>query len=141
MDKIDIFNVEKIVFSSSNFRKKYKLDKSYDRYFKEYNFLKQSGIDKSLINKLFKNFLDKLSNDKNYLFKINSSKSSIIHELNINVNKENRQSYINNKINNYKLKCVNNNSHYSKNINNIIKMYPNFSLFRNKEELKILFWR
>lgn len=142
--ELNIFNIEEVIFKNNALINNLKLKERYPEIFKEYSFLKSSGLHKSIINKLMKNFLEKLSNDSSLPFKIKSQRNKVYYCINFELSKKNYVNYISKDYYNINNFLITNNKHVSidnnKLLNNIYKLYNNITITRNSNILNILFY-
>lgn len=169
MDQLDIFNVEELIFR--NPRAKKVLWDDFQDFFKEYFFLKQSGIDQTMLNKLYIRFLRRLA-QKDYVdlldaifkgdgptdLKYNFKKK--IHQLDLKLSRKkytlNRHVCILNKYeesshsDDSKTNSTGNHqlslslsliAESREKIEGIFKLYPQIFATRTRDEVKITFWR
>lgn len=150
MEILNIFTVEKLIFL--NPKAKRVLWKEFPKFFKEYILLKQAGVDSALFNKLYMKFFEKFAEKdfEQYLEEIFGSRlinfNYNFKKIIVNVNfkfkevcvKFNYFNKVNLKYSNLKLINLTENS---TNIHEISRQYPNMVCTRDKENLKITFWR
>jgi len=147
MEKLNIFTVEKLIFS--NPKAKRVLWKEFQEFFKEYIFLKQAGVDTALLSKLYMKFFEKFAQKdfEQYLKEIFKPRL-----VNFNYNFKNNLINVNfkfkevgGKFNKVNLKYSNlkliNLTKNSGNIHEILRQYPNMTCTRDKDTLKVTFWR
>ena len=160
MRKLTFNEIEELFFK--NAEAKELLWKDFNQYYKEYNFLVKTGIDRSLLNRLFIRFIEKISKkehekiyftilgkisrDKilyytitltyNLLISINNLLTDFTRP-SVNINKQLLD--LNSKTINtrYKLKS----SGYLILTDNNTRNYPNLSCSRTKDLVKLTFWR
>ena len=150
MEILNIFTVEKLIFL--NPKAKRVLWKEFPEFFKEYIVLKQAGIDSALFNKLYMKFFEKFAKKdfEQYLKEIFEPKlvnfNYNFKKTLININfkfkdvsvKFNYFNKVNINISNSKLINLHGNK---TNVHEILRQYPNMACTRDKENLKVTFWR
>lgn len=127
MNTLNIFTVEKLIFLNPKAKKV--LWKEFSNFFKEYIFLKQAGVDSALFSKLYMKFFEQFSNKNHELY------------LNEIFGKGNTTFNINFKKSSINVECDIANIDNNSNIHEILYSYPNIVCSRNKENLKITFWK
>ena len=158
MEKLNIFTVERLIFLNPKAQKM--LWKEFPVFFKEYNFLKQASVDRSLLNRLYMKFLkefskkdtqkllDEIFGENRVLMSYNFKKNII--NVCINLDYNNRESMLctsntstKQQLNtsNNQLKVDLNLENFGKNFEEILKVYPHFFCTRNANKLDITFWR
>jgi hypothetical protein len=142
MKKLNIFTVEDLIFKNKKAEKI--LWNDFSDLFKEYIFIKRSGITEAVLSKLYMKFFERFYAKKseyiekifgNEVIEFSYNKESIVHNINYNI--------LNDKIDNIEL-FNNINNNYS-NLDNIFlhifKKYPNLSLYRRNNEVHMTFWK